>query len=159
MVHSILCFVYRQPHLDPQEFRDRTMHDWLPVLKRVLAPHHPTSATIHFPARAVSGAGNRFALGNMFKGKVQDDTPVVILGGSKDPDMQWDAVSVWRFKDELSLMQASAQLNEGMSGGDLAEEEAKWCQSAKTKIVLLGESVELFSEISGDVGEAETVRA
>jgi hypothetical protein len=93
----------------------------------------------------------------MSKGKVPDDTLVVALGDPKDPDVQWDAVSEWRFKDELSLMQAAGLLHEGISSGDLADEEAKWCQSEKTKIVLLGESVELFPETSDNVAPRPTV--
>lgn len=144
MVHTFLCFVYRQPHLSPQEFRDHVLTEWLPVLKAATEPFHPLSLVMHFPERAVNGAGTRFGFQNMFKGRVPDDTPVVALGDPTDPDMQWDAVSEWRFADELSLMQAAGMLHQGPKAGDLAEEEAKWCQSEKTKIMFLGESVQLF---------------
>ncbi|KAL6711402.1 hypothetical protein ACN47E_004336 [Coniothyrium glycines] len=156
MTHSFVMLLYRQPHLTPQEFRKHIQHDWHPIHMRVIAPSRPLSIVLHYPERVVNGAGTRFALSSMLKGKGPDDAPVVAIGDPKDADTQWDALFVLRMADELSLLELQSLLYHGPESAALVAEEEKWCLPEKTKVIFLGESVELCPDTCDEAPRPST---
>lgn len=136
MPQTLLLFYVRRPDLTPVEFEKYLTEHYLSLMKEVMGPHFPSSATFQFVLRVGSGVGDRLGAPMSSTKKAPADAPVVLVGAPED--LGWDAMGELVFRDELHLQQAFAIFN-SPEGQRIGEDEEAFCLPDRTKVVLTGE--------------------
>ncbi|KKA19511.1 Uncharacterized protein T310_6518 [Rasamsonia emersonii CBS 393.64] len=135
MTYRILAFLYRKPSISPDEFKQHYEANHIPLLKRLTGPDFPLTHTRRYIARKsvdqpVEGASERNA-----------KTPATVFVGSQ-ADFDYDAVVELTFADEAAFQAFHAKLTSPEVAKELGEDEERFINRAKLRVVALGDVVE-----------------
>lgn len=121
------------------EFKEHYENIHVPLLKSVTGASFPISHTRHYVARAESGAGDRAGVRTASTKRLEATAPVVLVG-TKD-DVAWDAFATLTFRDELHFQQFFALVNDPAAAERIQEDEEKFSDAEKFKVVVLGQTL------------------
>ncbi|ORY18568.1 EthD domain-containing protein [Clohesyomyces aquaticus] len=136
MPYTIVLFVSRKPGLSTAQFKDHYENVHMAILKSVAGSTFPVSHTRKYVARVDSGAGIRAGVSP--GPGATSSTPVVLVGDVKEVD--WDAYAELTFRDALHFQQFFAVVNEPEAAEKIQEDEVKFSDADKFKVVVLGET-------------------
>jgi len=155
MTYSILITNYRKPGTTPEQFRDGC-EELVLFLKELTGEHFPLSHIRHYIQRIVRYAHQKtsshrfptnttcFTLQEGPKTETNSElnptTPATVFVGAQT-DADWDCVSELIFADETAFQAYLGLMMRPDNWAKIQEAEGKVIDSAKNKIVVVGEAV------------------
>lgn len=137
MPYQLVSLVSRKPGLTLPEFRHHMETHMVPLMRSICGPLAPTTWIRRYIAHSATDAQRKPGpLG----------LPNLLIGNKED--VGWDAMSEMTFQDELHLQQYFARINEDGPAERLLEEEGKFSDIQKLKLMV----VESFGEGEGVKG-------
>ncbi|KAF2467316.1 uncharacterized protein BDR25DRAFT_305713 [Lindgomyces ingoldianus] len=137
MVYTIVLFVSRKPGFSIAQFKEHWEGKHIPLLKSIAGPSFPLSHTRNYVARVGGGAGTRAGVSPGVD--ATSTSPVVLVGNVEAVD--WDGYAELKFRDELHFQQFFALVNEPEAAAKIQEDEERFSDSEKFKVVVLGETI------------------
>ncbi|KAF2122410.1 EthD domain-containing protein [Lophiotrema nucula] len=135
MVYPLVLFVARKLKVSPAEFREHWENKHVPLSKSIASRTFPLSHTRRYIGRGGDGitakAGVSTGIGTT------SDTPAVLVG--RPEEIEWDGYAELTFRDELHFQQFFAKVNESEAAARIQEDEARFSDSTKFKVVIVGD--------------------
>jgi len=138
MPTSITVFYTRRPDLSPTEFKAHMESVHVPLIKKLMGAHYPTTYLRHYVQRVESGAGDRLGASSASRKNAESAAPVVLVGTPGDLD--WDMMGELIFRDELHLQQGFALLNSS-GGQEMRDDEENFTVPTQLRVILMGETI------------------
>lgn len=130
MPYSVLMLIYRKPGTTPEQFKEHYENKHVPYMKEIGGKNFPLSHTRRYLQRTKTVDASTTV-----------QFPAAVMAGSQE-DFGYDAVSEMVFENAAALQ----TFHEILSRPDIVPGVAADCDAfmdaAKTKMVVLGETVE-----------------
>lgn len=130
MTYTILLFITRNPSLTSAEFRDHYEHKHIPLAHSLVGAYWPKAFRRQYFAR-ISRKG--------FGGPANRDRPLLMLRGEVH-DLDCDCIAEMNFPSEKVFRKFYNAIYKKENAAILAEDEKKFLEPNKTRVVVVGES-------------------
>lgn len=135
MVYRLVLFAARKPGLSIDEFRNHWENKHVPLLKSISGSTFPLSHTRRYIGRIADGTTARAGVSPVVGST--SESPAILVGRLEDID--WDGFAELIFKDELHFQQFFAKVNDPKAAEQIQEDEARFTDSEKLKVIIVGE--------------------
>lgn len=125
MPFTATLFVSRKPGLTPTEFRNYWENTHVPLAKSLVGPYMAHTIERHYVAQSEDEPGTY--------------SPSMLMGAAAD--VNFDAYAILTFEDRAAFERLIGRLQDPEIGGKIQEDEARFIEQAKTRLVLESESV------------------
>lgn len=134
MTYSIILLVYRKPGTTPQEFRDYTENNHVPLLQSLAGPTFPLVHARRYIQRSPAPTGDASSPAAEY--------PATALMGSPS-DFEYDCIAEHTHASEEAFQAFFARMmGDPETAAKVAEDEEKFLDRSKTKVVVVGEAVD-----------------
>lgn len=136
MTYSILIYAFRKAGTTPEQFREHYENSHVPLVKEIAGEHFPLSHTRRYLHRTKTSNAEGGGGGGTERNA---DYPATVLFGNQ-ADADYDAFAELTFADVAAFQTFFGICSQPENQARIQADEAKFLDSAKMTIVVVGET-------------------
>ncbi|KAI0533824.1 EthD domain-containing protein [Xylaria digitata] len=135
MTYTFLAFLSRKPGTTPEEFRNYYAGSHLPWFRELVGSHFPVRHTQQYIHRTEASPND----GNTQR---NPSTPATTYLGSQ-ADFDYDVVATLEYKDEAAFQAMYKFVQEPDIAAKITADEERFLDRSQTRMVVVGETIEM----------------